>query len=82
MWCPFQSLLLPPWKKKKTIYKFVRDIRHGTMSKKWKTMERHMLAETGRVSFLRQMGLWMDSEGLRFGKANPFCMSRFYRAFT
>lgn len=46
-------------------------------------MERPILARTVRESFLRKMELWMNSERLvRFGKANPFCMSRFHRAFT
>lgn len=50
---------------------------------KFKPTERQMLAGIGGESFLGHMEFWMDSEGLiRFGKANPFCISRFYRAFT
>lgn len=46
-------------------------------------MERALLAGIGRESFLGHVEFWMDSEGLvKFGKAYPFCTSRFYRALT
>lgn len=42
----------------------------------------YLLGALGK-DFLRQMKLRMDSDVLvKIGKDNPFCMPRFYRAFT
>lgn len=41
-------------------------------------MERQILGGIGKESFLGQMELWLNSEGLvKFGKTNSFCSSRF-----
>lgn len=68
------SLPIPiPTFLEKKIHSFVGEIKHETMSKRCKPMERHMLAGTGRESFLRQMKLRMDSEGLvKIGKTIHF----------
>ena len=78
------SLPIPtPTSPKKKIYSFVGEIKRETMSNNCKPMERHMLVElVGKVSGDKWKFGWILKGWKRFGKANPFCTSRFYTAFT